>query len=72
MKERTYSINSKVKKERKLHNSLSLVNDQPIPVGIAKRRPMANLRFSRSEEEGNVVVAQVFESGVKVFDFKCD
>jgi hypothetical protein len=72
MKQRTYSINSKVRKEWKLRNSLPLVNDEPIPVGVAKRRPMANLRFSRPKEEGNIVFAQVFESGVKVFDLKCD
>ncbi len=53
-------------------DSLSLVNDQAIPVGIAKRRPMANFRFGRSEEEDDAVVAQVFESGFKIFDFKCD
>jgi len=47
-----------VRKEWKLRDSLSLVNDEAIPVGIAKRRPMANLRFSRSEEEGDIVFAQ--------------
>jgi hypothetical protein len=46
------------------------VNDQPISVGIAKRRPMANLRFSRSEEEGDIVFAQVSDSAFEVVDFK--
>ena len=55
-----------------LGDSLSLVNDQTIPVGIAKCRPMADLRFSRYEEEGDAVVAQVSESGFKIVDFKCN
>ena len=33
---------------------------------------MADLRFSRSEEEGDAVVAQVSESGFKIVDFKCN
>jgi hypothetical protein len=53
-------------------DSLSLVNDQAIPVGIAKRRPMANFRFSRSEEEGDIVFAQVSDSAFEVVDFKCN
>ena len=69
MKQRTYSINSKVRKELKLRDSLSLVNDQPVPVGIAKRRPMANFRLSRSEEQGNIVVAQVSDSAFEVVYF---
>jgi hypothetical protein len=72
MKQRTYSINSKVRKEWKLRDSLSLVNDEPIPVRITKRGPMANLRFSRSEEEGDAVVAQVSDSAFEVVDFKCN
>jgi ribosomal protein L28 len=55
-----------------LLDSLSPVNDQPISVGITKRRPMANLRSIRSEEEGDIVVAQVSESGFKIVDFKCN
>ena len=68
----TCSINSKVRKKWKLRDSLSLVNDQAILIGIAKGRPMANLRFGRSEEEGNVIVAQVPDSRFKVLDFKCN
>jgi hypothetical protein len=33
---------------------------------------MANLRFSRSEEEGDIVFAEVVESAFKVVDFECD
>ncbi len=58
--------------ESPLRDSLPLVNDQPISVGIAKRSPMTNFRFSRPEEEGNAVIAQVVESGFKVVDFKCN
>ena len=84
MKEGDCSINSKVRRSvqpkndgfaavmSSLRDSLSFVNHQPIPVRIAKCRPMANLRFGRSEEEDDAVFAQVFESGFKVFDFKCD
>jgi hypothetical protein len=55
-----------------LRDSLSLVNDQAIPVGITKGRPMADLRFSRSEEEGDIVFAQVSDSAFEVVDFKCN
>jgi hypothetical protein len=55
-----------------LLDSLSPVNDQPISVGITKRRPMANFRFSRTEEEGDAVVAQVSDSAFEVVDFKCN
>jgi hypothetical protein len=69
----TCSINAKVREKKwNLRDSLSFVNDQAIPVGIAERRPMANLRFSRPEEEGNFMVAQVFESGLEIVDFKCN
>jgi hypothetical protein len=72
MKELAYSINSKVRKGMKATRSLSFVNDEPIPVGIAKRRPMTNLRFSWSEEECNIVFAQVSDSSFEVVDFKCN
>ena len=51
---------------------LSPVNHQSIPVGVAKGRPMTNFRFSRSEEEGNAMVAQVPNSSFKMLDFKCN
>jgi hypothetical protein len=57
---------------KSLRDSLSFVNHQSVPVRIAKRRPMADLRLSRSEEEGDIVVAQVSDSAFKIVDFKCN
>lgn len=55
-----------------LRDSLSFVNHQTIPVRITKGRLTANLRFSRSEEEGDIVIAQVLDSDFKIVDLKCD
>lgn len=71
MKQRTYSINSKVRKEWKLRDSLSLVNDEPIPVRITKCRPMVDLRFSRSEVEGDSAVDHVTRESVFVIMSPC-
>ena len=55
---------------RLAENSLGLVNDQPITIGIAKGRPPANLCFSRSQKERNRMIVQVLHCCIKVFDFK--
>jgi hypothetical protein len=72
MSQRTYSINSKVRNAVEAAELLSLMDNQSIAVGVAERCPTANLRFSRSEKEGNIVFAQMSERGFKVVDFKCN